>query len=181
MPGPYTVGPPQKAATSFRILQNFSPQLPKGDMIDFSCDPQTLPNIHWYFSVQFSPLFSRLWSVTWSQRRNSGPLASEQALGLTHSFFLLLFLAYLISSFQTDSWGRWRRIWGGGINGDESLDLGWWTHNTVYWWYVVELCTWSLYKCVNQCHPKKYNKKEKRQKRKLTIKFKVIFKHLIHI
>ena len=50
----------------------------------------------------------------------------------------------------------------GGINGDgRRLDLGWWTHSTVHRWCVVELCTWSLYNFVCQCHPNKFNKKEK--------------------
>ena len=40
-------------------------------------------------------------------------------------------------------------------------DLGWRTHNTVYRWWVVELCTWNLCHFVNQCHPDKFNKKEK--------------------
>ena len=31
--------------------------------------------------------------------------------------------------------------------------LGWWTHNTVYTWCVVEMCTWHPYNFVNQCRP----------------------------
>ena len=50
----------------------------------------------------------------------------------------------------------------GGINGDgQRLDLGWWTHNTVYRSCVVGLCTWNLYNFANQCHPTKFNKEEK--------------------
>lgn len=33
--------------------------------------------------------------------------------------------------------------------------------NTQYSKYVVELCTWNLYKFINQYHPYKFNKKEK--------------------
>ena len=50
--------------------------------------------------------------------------------------------------------GKW------GINGDRwRLDLGWWTHNIIYSWCVVELYTWSLYDFINQCHPNKFNEK----------------------
>ena len=38
---------------------------------------------------------------------------------------------------------------------------GWCTHDTMYQWCAVELCTWNLYNFVNQCHPK-FNKKEKK-------------------
>ena len=39
--------------------------------------------------------------------------------------------------------------------------LGWWAHNTVYRWSVIELCIWNLYNFINQYHPNKFNKKEK--------------------
>ena len=40
------------------------------------------------------------------------------------------------------------------IYGDKKrFDLGWWTHNTIYRWYIRELYTWNLYHFVNQCHP----------------------------
>ena len=50
----------------------------------------------------------------------------------------------------------------GGINGDgRRLDLGCWARNTVYRLHVVESCAWNLYNFVNQCHPNRFNKKEK--------------------
>ena len=59
--------------------------------------------------------------------------------------------------------GRWKREGRRGVNGDgRILDLGWWTHSTVYRWCVVGLCTWSLYNFVNLCHPSKRNKKQRK-------------------
>ena len=50
----------------------------------------------------------------------------------------------------------------GGINGDgRRPNLGWWIHNIVYRWRIVELCTWNLYNFVKQCCPNKFNKNEK--------------------
>ena len=49
-----------------------------------------------------------------------------------------------------------------GYKGDGSLDLGWWTHNTDYRWYTIELYTWHLYNFINQCHSNKFNKKFKK-------------------
>ena len=34
----------------------------------------------------------------------------------------------------------------GGVNGDgRRLDLGWWAHNALYRWCIIELYTWNLY------------------------------------
>ena len=56
----------------------------------------------------------------------------------------------------------------GGINGDgRRLDLGWGTHNTVYRWWVVELCTWNLYNFVNQCHSINVITRKKRKREKI--------------
>lgn len=33
--------------------------------------------------------------------------------------------------------------------------------NTVYGWYVVELCTSKVYNFGDQCHPNEFNKKDK--------------------
>ena len=50
----------------------------------------------------------------------------------------------------------------GEINGDrQRLDLGWWTHNTLYRWCVTELCVWKLYNFVSELYPRKFHKKEK--------------------
>ena len=44
---------------------------------------------------------------------------------------------------------------------------GWWTHNTIYRWCIIELymfyriCTWILHNFINQCHPNKFNKKRR--------------------
>lgn len=47
-----------------------------------------------------------------------------------------------------------------GINGHgQRFALRWWTHNTVYWWCVVELCPWSPCNFVNQCLHNKFIKK----------------------
>ena len=44
-------------------------------------------------------------------------------------------------------------------NGDgRRLDFESWTHNTLYKWHIIELYTWNLYSCINQCHPNKFNK-----------------------
>ena len=36
---------------------------------------------------------------------------------------------------------------------ERRLDLGWWTHDTIFRWCVTELHTWNLYTFINQCHP----------------------------
>ena len=52
----------------------------------------------------------------------------------------------------------------GKINGDgQRFYLGWWTHNTVYAWWLVVVCTWNLYNFVDKCHPNKFNKNEEYQ------------------
>ena len=51
--------------------------------------------------------------------------------------------------------GRWReKKVNGRINGDgRTLDLGWWTHNTIHRWRIVELYPWNLCNFINPCHP----------------------------
>ena len=39
--------------------------------------------------------------------------------------------------------------------------MGWWTHNTLHRWCIIELYTWNLYNFINQCHPNKFNKNKK--------------------
>ena len=52
-----------------------------------------------------------------------------------------------------------------GIHGDgKRLDLGWWTHNTIYRWCITELYTWNLYSFINQCHPNKINLKREKKR-----------------
>ena len=49
----------------------------------------------------------------------------------------------------------------GGINDDgRRIDLGWWTHNMMYRWCVIELYTWNI-EFYYQSHPYQFNKKEK--------------------
>ena len=47
--------------------------------------------------------------------------------------------------------------------------FGWWTHNTVYKWWLIQLYTWTPYDCTNQCHPNKFNKKNKIRTKAATI------------
>ena len=50
------------------------------------------------------------------------------------------------------------------VNG-RRLDLGWWTHNAIDRWCIVELYTWNLYDLINQCHPiNSITKKETKDK-----------------
>ena len=44
------------------------------------------------------------------------------------------------------------------------FDLGWWTHNTIHRWGIVELYTWNLYKFINQ-----WNSNKKKQSVPLNI------------
>ena len=47
----------------------------------------------------------------------------------------------------------------GKIDGNgRRLDLGLWTHSTVYRWYIMELYTWNLCDFIIQCHPNTFNK-----------------------
>ena len=49
-----------------------------------------------------------------------------------------------------------------GINGDgRRLDLGWWTHNIVCRWCVVELCTWNCIILLTSVTPIKSIKRKK--------------------
>ena len=51
----------------------------------------------------------------------------------------------------------------GGIDGDgRRLDLGWWTHNTIYSWCVIELYMRNLRNFINKCHLNKFNLKNNR-------------------
>ena len=60
---------------------------------------------------------------------------------------------------EEDRWGCW------GINGDGwRLDLGWWTHNTVYRWCAVDSCTWNLCDLVTSVTPNRFNKKGEKEK-----------------
>ena len=36
-------------------------------------------------------------------------------------------------------------------------NFGWWTHNTIHRWCILELYTSNLYNFINQCHPHKCN------------------------
>ena len=56
--------------------------------------------------------------------------------------------------------------------------MGWWTHNTVYRWCIIELYPWNLYNFINQCHPNKFNKKEKMCNSIIFIKFTEV--HNLH-
>ena len=53
------------------------------------------------------------------------------------------------------------------------LDLGWWPHNTMSRWCATELYTWSLHNFISQCHPDKFNKKEKRKRKENFVPFGV--------
>ena len=70
---------------------------------------------------------------------------------------------YFIDRQQYDDYQQ-KRGWGGrrgkrGVNGGKGrLDSGWWTHNMMYTWCIVELYPWNLYHFINQCHPNKVNK-----------------------
>ena len=60
---------------------------------------------------------------------------------------------------EKERWGEVKEGTGK-INGDgRGLDLGWWTHNTIYRWCIIELYTWNLYNFINQCHPNRLYKK----------------------
>ena len=58
--------------------------------------------------------------------------------------------------------GEGRRGYGEINNEGRRLELGWWTHNTLYRGCTIELCTRNRYNFINQCHPNKFNKKEKK-------------------
>lgn len=61
----------------------------------------------------------------------------------------------------------------GRYRGDKLTEiwLGWWTHNKVNDWCVVELCNWNMYN-FNQFH---LNKVNKRKKFKINILFDLCF------
>ena len=67
------------------------------------------------------------------------------------------------SDYQKEWWGVGEKgKWG--INGDgRRFGLGWWAHNTIYRWCIIELYTWTLYNFINQHHSNKFNKFFKEQ------------------
>ena len=40
------------------------------------------------------------------------------------------------------------------------FDFGWWAHNAIYRWCIIDLYTWNLYNFINQCHHNKCNFKK---------------------
>ena len=36
---------------------------------------------------------------------------------------------------------------------------GWWTHNAIHKWCIIELYAWNLYNFINQSYPNKFNLK----------------------
>ena len=61
----------------------------------------------------------------------------------------------------------------GGLNGDgRRLDLGWWTHSTIYRWCVIELYAWNRYNFVNQCRPQNSIKRKTWKKKSSCNKLK---------
>ena len=59
------------------------------------------------------------------------------------------------------------------------LDLGWWTHNTIYRWCVIELYPSNLYNFMNQCHPDKLNFKNIEKKVLPSITFSICLQILL--
>lgn len=46
------------------------------------------------------------------------------------------------------------------MHGDGSFDFGWWTHNALFMWFIIDSYTWNSHNFIDQCHPNKFNFKK---------------------